>query len=50
MLNQKEQLKALVGAKEKEEGARGLETVKVQFRSTLVSYVCFISTLGFDLH
>lgn len=34
----------MVGAKEKEEGARGLETVKVQFRSTLVSYMCFISS------
>ncbi len=27
----------LLSAKEKEEGARGLETVKVQLRSTLVS-------------
>lgn len=37
LLEQKEQLKVLLGAKEREEGARGLETVKVQLRSTLVS-------------
>uniref|UniRef100_A0A3Q3XML2 Uncharacterized protein n=1 Tax=Mola mola TaxID=94237 RepID=A0A3Q3XML2_MOLML len=36
LLNQKEQLKMLLGAKEREEGARGSETVKVQLRSTLV--------------
>ncbi|XP_029353558.1 uveal autoantigen with coiled-coil domains and ankyrin repeats protein isoform X2 [Echeneis naucrates] len=33
-----EQLKLLLCAKEKEEGARGLETVKVQLRSTLGDY------------
>lgn len=37
MLKQKEQLKELLGAKDREEGARGSETVKVQLRSTLVS-------------
>nr|XP_046249028.1 uveal autoantigen with coiled-coil domains and ankyrin repeats isoform X2 [Scatophagus argus] len=35
---EKEQLKVLLGAKEREEGARGLETVKVQLRSTLGDY------------
>lgn len=34
---QKEQLKVLLNAKDREEGARGSETVKVQLRSTLVS-------------
>lgn len=34
---QKEQLKASLAAKEREEGSRGPETVKVQLRSTLVS-------------
>uniref|UniRef100_A0A667YT12 Uveal autoantigen with coiled-coil domains and ankyrin repeats n=1 Tax=Myripristis murdjan TaxID=586833 RepID=A0A667YT12_9TELE len=33
-----EQLKLLLGAKEREEGARGPETVKVQLRSTLGDY------------
>ncbi|KAI3376930.1 hypothetical protein L3Q82_000169 [Scortum barcoo] len=37
-LSQKEQLKVLLSAKEREEGARGLETVKVQLRSTLGDY------------
>ncbi|KAF3686668.1 Uveal autoantigen with coiled-coil domains and ankyrin repeats [Channa argus] len=37
-LTQMEQLKALLHAKEREEGARGLETVKVQLRSTLGDY------------
>lgn len=46
LLNQKEQLKVLLSAKEREEGARGSETVKVQLRSTLVSDL--ISTLGFN--
>ncbi|KAG8014403.1 Uveal autoantigen with coiled-coil domains and ankyrin repeats, partial [Nibea albiflora] len=35
-LTQKEQLKVLLSAKEREDGARGQETVKVQLRSTLV--------------
>uniref|UniRef100_A0A4W6BR47 Uveal autoantigen with coiled-coil domains and ankyrin repeats n=1 Tax=Lates calcarifer TaxID=8187 RepID=A0A4W6BR47_LATCA len=35
-LTQKEQLKVLLSTKEREEGARGPETVKVQLRSTLV--------------
>ncbi|KAG7221772.1 hypothetical protein INR49_028846 [Caranx melampygus] len=35
---EKEQLKVLLGTKEREEGARGLETVKVQLRSTLGDY------------
>uniref|UniRef100_A0A673BHE4 Uveal autoantigen with coiled-coil domains and ankyrin repeats b n=2 Tax=Sphaeramia orbicularis TaxID=375764 RepID=A0A673BHE4_9TELE len=35
---EKEQLKVLLSAKEREEGARGLETVKVQLRSTLGEY------------
>ncbi|XP_035855484.1 uveal autoantigen with coiled-coil domains and ankyrin repeats protein [Sander lucioperca] len=35
---EKEQLKVLLSAKEREEGARGLETVKVQLRSTLGDY------------
>ncbi|KAK2853759.1 hypothetical protein Q5P01_006420 [Channa striata] len=35
---EKEQLKALLSAKEREDGARGLETVKVQLRSTLGDY------------
>uniref|UniRef100_A0A7N6AQG7 Uveal autoantigen with coiled-coil domains and ankyrin repeats b n=1 Tax=Anabas testudineus TaxID=64144 RepID=A0A7N6AQG7_ANATE len=34
---EKEQLKTLLSAREREEGARGPETVKVQLRSTLVS-------------
>lgn len=42
VLEQKEQLKVIIGAKDREEGARGSETVKVQLRSTLVSD----STLG----
>ncbi|XP_054588275.2 uveal autoantigen with coiled-coil domains and ankyrin repeats protein isoform X2 [Nothobranchius furzeri] len=37
-LKEKEQLKVLLSAKEKEEGARGLETVKVQHRSTMGDY------------
>lgn len=37
LLNQKEHLKVLLSAKDREEGARGPETVKVQLRSTLVS-------------
>ncbi|KAM9366782.1 uveal autoantigen with coiled-coil domains and ankyrin repeats isoform 2-T2 [Symphorus nematophorus] len=37
-LTQKDQLKVLLSAKEREEGARGLETVKVQLRSTLGDY------------
>lgn len=37
VLEQKEQLKVIIGAKDREEGARGSETVKVQLRSTLVS-------------
>lgn len=36
---QKEQLKVLLAAKDREEGPRGSETVKVQLRSTLVSDV-----------
>lgn len=36
-LNQKEKLKLLLDAKEREEGTRGPETVKVQLRSTMVS-------------
>lgn len=39
---QKEQLKVLLVAKDREEGARGSETVKVQLRSTLVSDVTHI--------
>ncbi|XP_059203023.1 uveal autoantigen with coiled-coil domains and ankyrin repeats protein [Centropristis striata] len=35
---EKEQLKVLLGAKEREEGARGQETVKVQLRSTMGDY------------
>lgn len=38
-------MKSLLSAKEKDEGARGLETVKVQLRTTLVSnteYMFFI--------
>uniref|UniRef100_A0A3B4UZS7 Uveal autoantigen with coiled-coil domains and ankyrin repeats n=1 Tax=Seriola dumerili TaxID=41447 RepID=A0A3B4UZS7_SERDU len=35
---EKEQLKVILSAKEREEGARGLETVKVQLRSTLGDY------------
>ncbi|KAM7014798.1 uveal autoantigen with coiled-coil domains and ankyrin repeats isoform 2-T2 [Tautogolabrus adspersus] len=35
---EREQLKVLLSAKEREEGARGLETVKVQLRSTLGDY------------
>ncbi|XP_019131388.2 uveal autoantigen with coiled-coil domains and ankyrin repeats protein [Larimichthys crocea] len=35
---EKEQLKVLLSAKEREDGARGLETVKVQLRSTLGDY------------
>ncbi|XP_063737922.1 uveal autoantigen with coiled-coil domains and ankyrin repeats protein isoform X2 [Eleginops maclovinus] len=35
---EKEQLKVLLGTKEREEGARGPETVKVQLRSTLGDY------------
>ncbi|KAM3625595.1 uncharacterized protein V6R79_014505 [Siganus canaliculatus] len=35
---EKEQLKVLLSTKEREEGARGLETVKVQLRSTLGDY------------
>lgn len=35
---EKEQLKVLLSAKEREEGARGLETVKVQLRTTLGDY------------
>ncbi|GAA6218901.1 uveal autoantigen with coiled-coil domains and ankyrin repeats isoform X2 [Lates japonicus] len=35
---EKEQLKVLLSTKEREEGARGPETVKVQFRSTLGDY------------
>ncbi|XP_051792564.1 uveal autoantigen with coiled-coil domains and ankyrin repeats protein isoform X2 [Acanthochromis polyacanthus] len=35
---EKEQLKLLLSAKEREEGARGPETVKVQLRSTLGEY------------
>ncbi|XP_070712138.1 uveal autoantigen with coiled-coil domains and ankyrin repeats [Pempheris klunzingeri] len=35
---EKEQLKVLLSAKEREEGARGPETVKVQLRSTLGDY------------
>ncbi|XP_040900007.1 uveal autoantigen with coiled-coil domains and ankyrin repeats [Toxotes jaculatrix] len=35
---EKEHLKVLLSAKEREEGARGLETVKVQLRSTLGDY------------
>uniref|UniRef100_A0A3Q0SF62 Uveal autoantigen with coiled-coil domains and ankyrin repeats n=1 Tax=Amphilophus citrinellus TaxID=61819 RepID=A0A3Q0SF62_AMPCI len=38
LAQQKEQLKMLLSAKEKEEGARGQETVKVQLRSTLGEY------------
>jgi len=34
---QKEQLKVLFSAKEREDGARGPETVKVQLRSVMVS-------------
>lgn len=37
LMTQKEQLKVLLSAKEREEGTRALETVKVQLRSTLVS-------------
>lgn len=37
VLEQKEQLKMLLGAKDREEGTRSPETVKVQLRSTLVS-------------
>ncbi|XP_028331091.1 uveal autoantigen with coiled-coil domains and ankyrin repeats protein isoform X2 [Gouania willdenowi] len=37
-LAQKDQLKVFHGGKEREEGARGLETVKVQLRSTLGEY------------
>lgn len=36
-VHQKEQLKRLLSAKEKEEGARAMETVRVQQRSHLVS-------------
>lgn len=35
---EKEQLKASGGSREKEDGARGMETVKVQLRSTLGDY------------
>ncbi|XP_051235581.1 uveal autoantigen with coiled-coil domains and ankyrin repeats protein isoform X2 [Dicentrarchus labrax] len=35
---EKEQLKVLLSAKERDDGARGLETVKVQLRSTLGDY------------
>ncbi|KAL7405564.1 hypothetical protein ABVT39_003186 [Epinephelus coioides] len=35
---EKEQLKVLLSTKDREEGARGLETVKVQLRSTLGDY------------
>lgn len=42
MSNQKEQLKTLLSAREREEGARGPETVKVQLRSTLVSDVTHV--------
>ncbi|KAM4602778.1 uveal autoantigen with coiled-coil domains and ankyrin repeats protein [Polymixia lowei] len=35
---EKEQLKVLLSAKEREEGARGQETVKVQLRSTMGDY------------
>ncbi|KAM9860953.1 uveal autoantigen with coiled-coil domains and ankyrin repeats protein [Aulostomus maculatus] len=35
---EKEHLKVLLSAKEREEGARGLETVKVQLRSTMGDY------------
>uniref|UniRef100_UPI0037E74095 uveal autoantigen with coiled-coil domains and ankyrin repeats n=1 Tax=Semicossyphus pulcher TaxID=241346 RepID=UPI0037E74095 len=35
---EREQLKVLLSAKEREEGARGLETVKVQLRSTMGDY------------
>ncbi|TNM90838.1 hypothetical protein fugu_003127 [Takifugu bimaculatus] len=35
---EKEQLKVIIGAKDREEGARGSETVKVQLRSTLGDY------------
>ncbi|CAJ1049326.1 uveal autoantigen with coiled-coil domains and ankyrin repeats protein isoform X1 [Xyrichtys novacula] len=35
---EREQLKVLLSAKEREDGARGLETVKVQLRSTLGDY------------
>ncbi|XP_028257157.1 uveal autoantigen with coiled-coil domains and ankyrin repeats protein [Parambassis ranga] len=35
---EKERLKSLLSAKEKDEGARGLETVKVQLRTTLGEY------------
>ncbi|KAF0043057.1 hypothetical protein F2P81_004394 [Scophthalmus maximus] len=37
-LTQKDHLKVLLSAKEREEGARGPETVKVQLRSTLGDY------------
>lgn len=39
MSKQKEQLKVLLVNKDREEGARASETVKVQLRSTLVSHV-----------
>lgn len=45
---QKEQLKVLLVAKDREDGARGSETVKVQLRSTLVSHVTNI-ILDFSL-
>lgn len=50
VLNQKEQLKVLLSAKEREDGARGPETVKVQLRSTLVSDCIDIGSLiwGFN--
>ncbi|KAM8877368.1 uveal autoantigen with coiled-coil domains and ankyrin repeats isoform 1-T1 [Synchiropus picturatus] len=35
---EKEELRFLVGAKEKDEGARGVETVKVQLRSSVADY------------
>uniref|UniRef100_A0A8C3APP4 Uveal autoantigen with coiled-coil domains and ankyrin repeats n=1 Tax=Cyclopterus lumpus TaxID=8103 RepID=A0A8C3APP4_CYCLU len=38
-LTQKDQLKLLLTSKEREEGARGQETVKVQLRSTLVTAI-----------
>uniref|UniRef100_A0AAX7SHA1 Uveal autoantigen with coiled-coil domains and ankyrin repeats b n=1 Tax=Astatotilapia calliptera TaxID=8154 RepID=A0AAX7SHA1_ASTCA len=49
-LTQKEQLKMLLSTKEKDEGARGQETVKVQLRSTLVSefmHVCGLSSFSY---
>uniref|UniRef100_A0A669AYU6 Uveal autoantigen with coiled-coil domains and ankyrin repeats n=1 Tax=Oreochromis niloticus TaxID=8128 RepID=A0A669AYU6_ORENI len=48
-LTQKEQLKMLLSTKEKDEGARGQETVKVQLRSTLVSEFMHVCGLCFEV-